>query len=171
MHLFPPDVRESLNLSAEQEKQIDDLEKEVRGRVDKILTAQQRRILSQARPRGPGGPGGPDGFGGPPDGPGGRPDRGGQRPDRPDRPGGPGGFDAPPPPPGGPREWEEATNELNLSSAQREKTDEILDQLREKVHRQHVQAHTELVKQLKMVLSEEQFRKLEKSLEDAAPPR
>ncbi len=51
VHLFPPDIRESLNLTEQQEKQIDDLEKEVRGKVDKILTAQQRKILSEARPR------------------------------------------------------------------------------------------------------------------------
>ena len=85
VHLFPPDVRDSLNLTTDQEKQIDDLEKEVRGRLDKLLTAEQRKILSQARPRGPGrgGPDGPDGAGGPPDGQGGRPDRGRPRPDGP----------------------------------------------------------------------------------------
>jgi Spy/CpxP family protein refolding chaperone len=165
VHLFPPDVRESLNLSAEQEKQIEDLEKEVRGKVNKILTAQQRKVLSQARPRGPGGPGGPDGFGGPPDGPGGRQGRGGQRPNGPDRAGGAGD----PPPPNGPREWEDAASGLNLSGAQREKTDEILDLLRERVHKQQMEAHADLVRQLKMVLNQEQFQKLEESLDRAAP--
>jgi Spy/CpxP family protein refolding chaperone len=178
VHLFPPDVRESLNLSAEQEKQMEDLEKEVRGKVDKILTAQQRKVLSQARPRGPGGPGGPDGFGGPADGPGGRQGRGGQRPNGPDRadgagdsppPGDPDGFDPPPPHPSGPREWENAAHGLNLAGAQRKKTDEILDLLREKVHKQQMEAHADLVRQLKVVLNQEQFQKLQKSLDDAAP--
>src|ERR1700722_1698823 len=120
VHLFPPDIRDSLNLTEQQEKQIDELEKEVRGKVDKILTAQQRKILSQARPRGPGGP---DGPGGPPDGPGERPGRGGQRQGGPGRPGeppypppgGPDDFEGPPSPPSGPREWEQAADSLNLS--------------------------------------------------------
>jgi Spy/CpxP family protein refolding chaperone len=171
VHLFPPDVRESLNLSAEQDKQIEELEKEVRGKVDKILTAQQRRILSQARPRGPGGPDGP------PDGPGRRPGRNGQRPGGPGEPpppprGGPDGDAAPPPPPGppsGPREWEEAAESLNLSGAQRDKTDDVIDQMREKLHKQHAEAHADLVRQLKVVLNPEQFQKFEKALEDAAP--
>ena len=51
VHVFPPDVRESLNLTDAQEKQIDDLEKEVRGHINKILNAQQRKILNEARPR------------------------------------------------------------------------------------------------------------------------
>ncbi|CAN5467693.1 hypothetical protein BH10PLA2_BH10PLA2_21120 [soil metagenome] len=178
VHVFPPDVRDSLNLSAEQEKQIDDLEKEVRGKIEKILTAQQRRTLSQARPRGPGGPGGPDGIGGPPDGPGRRPGRDDQRPGGPGEPpppprGGPEDSDAPPPPPpgppSGPREWEEAAESLKLSGALRDKTDDVIDQMREKLDKQHAEAHADLVRQLKTVLSPEQFQTFEKSLEDAAP--
>src|SRR4051794_33752958 len=110
VHVFPPDVRDSLKLTEEQDKQIDDLEHEVRGRIDKILTAQQRRVLSESRPRRL-----PPGYEGSPDGPGGRPGRGDQRSGGPDRqggpgeppPGGPDEFDGPPPPPAGPREWEE----------------------------------------------------------------
>jgi Spy/CpxP family protein refolding chaperone len=169
VHVFPPDVRDSLHLTEEQEKQIDDLEREIRGRIDKILTAQQRRILSEARPRrGPGGPGGP---GGPPDGPGGRPGRGGQRPGGPDRPGGPGGpppggpddFEGPPQP-NGPREWEEAIDSLNLSDRQREKSDDIIDLIRDKLHKQHEQAHADLLRQIKMVLNDRQFQEFQKGL-------
>lgn len=171
VHLFPPDVRDSLNLTEEQEKQIDDLEKEVRGRVDKILTAQQRRILSEARPRR--GPGGPDGPGGPPEGPGGRPGRG-QRPGGPDRqpgpgdlppppPGGPDEFEGPPPPPDGPRAWEEAVDSLDLSDRQKQKSDDIIDLIRGKLHKQHEQAHVDLLRQMRMVLNDRQFQEFEKA--------
>ena len=176
VHLFPPDVRDSLNLTEEQEKKIDELEREVRGRVDKILTAQQRRILSEARPRR--GPGGPDG---PPDGPGGRPGRGGQRPGGPDRqqgpgdrlpPGGPDDFDGPPPP-SGPREWEEAADSLNLSDRQKEKTDDIIDLIRGKLRERHEQAHADLLRQMKLVLNDRQFEEFERAMEVGArrPPR
>jgi hypothetical protein len=172
VHLFPPDVRDSLNLTEEQEKKIDELEREVRGRVDKILTAQQRRVLSEARPRR--GPGGPDG---PPDGPGGRPGRGGQRPDGPDRrpgpgdrprPGGPDDFDGPPRP-SGPREWEEAAESLNLSDRQREKTDGILELIREKIRQQHERANTDLLRQLKLVLNDRQIQEFKKAMDQGMP--
>ena len=174
VHVFPPDLRDSLDLTEKQEKQIDDLEKEVRGRIDKILTAEQRRILSEFRPMRRG-PGGPDGPGGPPDGPGGRLGRGGQRPGGPDRqggpgkpppppPGGPDGFDGPPLPPSGPREWEEAADSLSLSDRQKEKSDDIIEMLREKVHKQTEQANAELLKQMKSVLNDRQFEQFEKAL-------
>ncbi|HVS35840.1 MAG TPA: hypothetical protein VMS17_09680 [Gemmataceae bacterium] len=88
--ILPAFVVEQLKLTDDQKKQLDDLQKEVDVKLDKILTADQKQMLQDLRPgRGPGGPGGP-GRGGPggPDGPG----RGG--------PGGPGGPDGPPP--GGP---------------------------------------------------------------------
>jgi hypothetical protein len=65
---IPPHVRPRLDLTADQEKQIADLEKEVRDRLRKILTKDQLRLLQT--PPGParndrGRPPGPDGFGRP----------------------------------------------------------------------------------------------------------
>lgn len=41
--VFPPNVRERLKLTKEQEKQIAELEKEVKERLEKILSAEQKR--------------------------------------------------------------------------------------------------------------------------------
>jgi hypothetical protein len=80
--VLPPFARDGLNLSAEQQKQIDELDADVRGRMDNILTAEQKQQWEQMRQRGPGGPrdGGdrPEGRGGQgrgPRGPAGRPQR------------------------------------------------------------------------------------------------
>jgi Spy/CpxP family protein refolding chaperone len=91
-HLIPPFAAEKLNLTADQKKQIEQLEKETKAKLSKILTPEQQKLLETARPprpgkggrRGPGG--GPDndqggGFGGP-----GGPNRngpGGQQPPQP----------------------------------------------------------------------------------------
>jgi hypothetical protein len=94
--VLPPMFRRQLSLSAEQEKQIDALQKDVDAKLAKILNDEQNRQLKEMAERGPGGPpgfGGPGGRGGFGGGPG-----GGPPPD-----GGPGG----PPPdrgPGGPPE-------------------------------------------------------------------
>jgi hypothetical protein len=77
--ILPRFLRERLELSAAQEKQIEDLQKDVDARLEKILTAEQRAQLKEMRSRRPGGFG-PPGFGGP----GGPP---------------PGGEGFPPPPP------------------------------------------------------------------------
>ncbi len=74
--VMPPPVRDELNLTEEQEKQLQDLEKEVRDRVLKMLTTEQRRQLERLERRGPPGrfrrgAGGPPGRGTPPQ----RPDR------------------------------------------------------------------------------------------------
>ncbi len=63
--ILPPHLRESLNLSAEQRKQLDELQRDVDSRLSKILTEEQRRQLQESRQRGPGGrgPGGPGGPG------------------------------------------------------------------------------------------------------------
>jgi hypothetical protein len=69
--VLPPFAREELKLSREQERQIADLENEVKERLNKILTADQKKQLENLRPRGPGGPppgGGPGRPGGPPPG-------------------------------------------------------------------------------------------------------
>ncbi len=91
-------TQKSLKPTAEQKKQLAELQKEVDARLDKLLTADQKKQLKEARadfarggPLGFGPPGGP---GGPPPGrPGGPPPGGPGGPP----PGGPGG-----PPPGGP---------------------------------------------------------------------
>jgi hypothetical protein len=76
--ILPPFVREGLELTADQTKQLDDLQKEVDARLAKILTDEQKQRLHEMQSRGPGG--GTGGFGGP-NGPEGRP--GGNRPGRP----------------------------------------------------------------------------------------
>ena len=81
--LLPPPLVEELKLTAEQKKELDAIQKDVKARLDKLLTAEQKKMVESFRPRG--GPGGPGGRGGP-DG-GGRPPRDGKGgDDRPDRP-------------------------------------------------------------------------------------
>jgi hypothetical protein len=81
-HLLPPRAAEQLNLTADQQKQVADLEAEVKAKLEKILTPEQMQKLKQMRPpRRQGGPGG--GQGGP---------EGDQ--------GGPSGESRPQPPPG-----------------------------------------------------------------------
>jgi hypothetical protein len=90
--ILPPFLQERLNLTAEQKKQLDVLQKEVNGKLDKILDEEQRKQLKEMRDNPPG-RGGPGGFGG--RGQGGRGGPGGRGPDgippggddrRPDRP-------------------------------------------------------------------------------------
>jgi EF hand len=71
--ILPRFLRDRLELSAEQEKQIQELQKEVDGKLAKILTDDQKQQLKEMRERGPGGFGPPGGPGGPPGGPGGPP--------------------------------------------------------------------------------------------------
>jgi hypothetical protein len=69
--ILPPFLRDRLELTAEQKKQLDALQKEVDAKLDKILTAAQKKQLKEMREgfgpggRGPGGRGG-RGPGGPP---------------------------------------------------------------------------------------------------------
>ena len=58
--VLPPFARDELNLTADQQKQLADLEKEVKAKLEKILTAEQKKTLEEMRPPGPppGGPGG-----------------------------------------------------------------------------------------------------------------
>ena len=85
--ILPAMIRQRLNLTKRQEKQVADLQKEVDAKLEEILTPEQRNQLKTMRDRGPGG------FG-PPGGPGGR-QRGGGGPGG----GRPGGGGPPPPPP------------------------------------------------------------------------
>src|SRR5579884_1061535 len=80
--ILPPFLQERLNLTDAQKKQVEELQKEVDGRLAKILTDEQKKQLKEMREgfgrggpggRGPGGRGG-RGPGGPPPGePGGPP--------------------------------------------------------------------------------------------------
>lgn len=65
--LLPPFVRDQLDLTADQERQIADLEQEVKTRLLKIFTPEQRRQLEQFRPKGPDKKGKKDGKKKPPD--------------------------------------------------------------------------------------------------------
>jgi hypothetical protein len=96
--ILPAPLRRNLKLSAEQARQLDELQKEVDAKIEKILNDDQKQQLKAMRQRGPGMFGGPVGRppdfgrlgrpGGPPDGPG----RGGP-------PDGPPDGQKPPPPP------------------------------------------------------------------------
>lgn len=60
--VLPPPLVEQLDLTREQQAEITKLEKEVKERLTKLLTAEQKKKVEEFRPRGPGGPprGGPD---------------------------------------------------------------------------------------------------------------
>jgi Spy/CpxP family protein refolding chaperone len=64
-HLLPRFVEDKLDLTDDQKKQIDELEKDTKAKLEKILTADQLKTLQETRPpRGPGGgPGGGPGAG------------------------------------------------------------------------------------------------------------
>src|SRR5579884_168921 len=80
--ILPAFLQDTLRLTDEQQKQVADLQKEVDAKLDKILTADQKKQLREMRARGPGRfgpPGGPGRFG-PPGGFGGPPPGGPDRP-------------------------------------------------------------------------------------------
>ncbi len=60
--VLPPPLVNELKLTREQQAEIAKLEKEVKERLSRILTAEQKKKVENFRPRGPGGPprGGPD---------------------------------------------------------------------------------------------------------------
>ena len=88
VHLIPRFALAKLNLTDDQKKQVDELEKDCKAKLAKILTPEQMKILESARPpRGPGG----GGQGGRGQGPGGGP---GNPPPGPDQ------NNKPQPPPG-----------------------------------------------------------------------
>src|SRR5947209_13284057 len=55
--VLPPFARDELNLTDEQQKQLADLERDVKAKLERILTAEQKKKLEELRPPGP--PGGP----------------------------------------------------------------------------------------------------------------
>jgi len=58
-HLIPRFAVEKMNLTADQQKQIAELEKETKAKLGKILTPEQQKIIEEAHPPRPGqgGPG------------------------------------------------------------------------------------------------------------------
>jgi hypothetical protein len=94
--VLPAFVQEMLGLSETQKAELDELQKHVDARLDKILTDGQKAQLREMASRGPGG------FGPPGGGPGGFGPPGGGRPGGGPRGGGPGGGR--PPGDGGPRQ-------------------------------------------------------------------
>src|SRR5262249_44677607 len=59
--ILPPFLQEQLKLTAEQKKQLDELQKETDDKLAKILTDEQKKQIKEMRERG--GPGGPGGRG------------------------------------------------------------------------------------------------------------
>ena len=60
VRLLPRNVEDQLSLSADQRQQIEALEQHVNGRLEQILTPEQRRLIEESRPRaGRGGEGPP----------------------------------------------------------------------------------------------------------------
>jgi len=58
-HVLPPRALQQLNLTADQQKQVADLEAEVKAKIEQILTPEQLEQLKQMRPpQRLGGPGG-----------------------------------------------------------------------------------------------------------------
>jgi hypothetical protein len=90
---FPPPLLEQLNLTPAQEKELEAIEKDLKVKLDKLLTADQKQIAADFRPRGPGGMGEKSGKGGMGEkggkgGKGAKGDKGdkGDKGERPDRP-------------------------------------------------------------------------------------
>ncbi len=54
--LFPPFLRDDLELTDAQNQELDELQKEVRAKIEKILTPEQHKRLAEMHRRGPGGP-------------------------------------------------------------------------------------------------------------------
>ncbi len=82
--IFPAQLKKDLKLTADQEKSLDAMEKDLKEKLDKLLTDDQKKTIENFRPGrgGQGGPGGPGGGGGGGKGgpPGGGPPGGGEKP-------------------------------------------------------------------------------------------
>jgi spore coat protein CotH len=90
--IMSPMLQETLKLTAEQKKKLEEMQKEVDGKLEKLLTAEQRKQLKEMRDGGnrPFGGFGPPGFGPPGFGPPGFGPPGGPRPGGSGRPPGDG---------------------------------------------------------------------------------
>ncbi len=73
IHVIPRYAQDAVKLTAEQQPQVEALDKEVKEKLEKILTPEQMKTLQDARP-----PGGPGSLPGVPGGAGGNPGVGGQ---------------------------------------------------------------------------------------------
>ncbi len=80
--------------------------------------------------------------------------------ERPRPPRGPGG----PPAVGGPPPLDRVLDELKLSDKQKDKADAVLRAHHERMRKLHEQARQELLKQMKDILTPEQFQEFEKAL-------
>ncbi len=54
--VFPPPLLAGLKLTPEQEKELDTIRKDLKTKLDKLLTDEQKKTAENFRPRGPGGP-------------------------------------------------------------------------------------------------------------------
>lgn len=77
--VFPPPLMEELKLTPAQQKELDAIKKELKAKLDKLLTDEQKKTVENFRPRGAGGPGGPGGPGGKGPPPGEKGGKGGER--------------------------------------------------------------------------------------------
>jgi Spy/CpxP family protein refolding chaperone len=64
--VFPPQLLQELKLTEAQKKELDAIQKELKAKLEKMLTAEQKKTIENFRPRGPGmgkegGPGGEKG--------------------------------------------------------------------------------------------------------------
>jgi Spy/CpxP family protein refolding chaperone len=128
----------------------DDVVKQMK---DVLGDDQYRKFKDAVSAQGPGGRGGRGGPGGPGRGGPGGPGFGG--------PGGP-GF-------GGPGGMERVLGTLKLTDKQKDKAEEVLKAHQEKVRMVMEQAHEELLKEMKDVLSDDQFKKFKNEVEQAPP--
>ncbi len=62
--VLPPPLIEELELTAAQRAELDALQQDLKARLEKLLTAEQKQVIANVRPRGPGGRGGPPAPGG-----------------------------------------------------------------------------------------------------------
>jgi hypothetical protein len=76
----------------------------------------------------------------------------------------------PPPPPPGPGGLERILDDLKLSDKQLDKANVVLKAHHEKMRKIHEQARADLLKEMKDVLSADQFKKFKDELEKQGPP-
>jgi hypothetical protein len=59
--VLPPPLLTELKLTPEQEKELNAIKIDLKSKLDRLLTDEQKKTIENFRPRGPGGPGGPGG--------------------------------------------------------------------------------------------------------------
>jgi len=64
--VFPGPLLAELKLTPAQEKELDGIKKDLKAKLNKILTDDQKKVIENFRPRGPGGPGAEKDGKGPP---------------------------------------------------------------------------------------------------------